>query len=104
MSPSTLPASGSRSKSPAAPPEFPSSARTASDAHQPAILDDLFRGFSRAYQNGFAEVKPHWPQLATMIPSSTRENSMPGSASSRSCGNGSARASTRRWRRTATRS
>ena len=38
-------------------------------------LDDLFRGFSRAYQNGFAEVKPHWQQVATMITSSTRENS-----------------------------
>jgi phage major head subunit gpT-like protein len=38
-------------------------------------LDDLFRGFSRAYQNGFAEVKPHWQQVATMITSTTRENS-----------------------------
>ncbi|ADZ72408.1 Mu-like prophage major head subunit gpT family protein [Polymorphum gilvum] len=38
-------------------------------------LDDLFRGFSRAYQHGFDDTKPHWPSIATMIPSSTRENS-----------------------------
>ncbi|MAA97784.1 MAG: hypothetical protein CMN87_08400 [Stappia sp.] len=38
-------------------------------------LDDLFRGFSKAYQNGFAEVTPQWKRIATMIPSSTRENS-----------------------------
>jgi phage major head subunit gpT-like protein len=37
-------------------------------------LDILTTGFKASYQNGFKGVDPFWKSVATMIPSSTREN------------------------------
>lgn len=38
-----------------------------------ANLNDLFRGFQAAFNTGFRGITPYWSQIATLVPSTTKE-------------------------------